>query len=200
MLPSILLVSRQSILNILIFLNTQTVYTPGNIPTAYLPGEKRAYRKGETVAVVLRVRNFGKEEVKFSYFHEEFRIGPTAVTDDGGRPVPLAGVNFAGVSLAKRLNVTLAPGTIKNATIEEVNEKAVVVSVSFGNKEKPTKLVNVRSARGVRVVASHVLYGVANNLPFEWKYVETLKGKVVSLRLLQDADGLVVVSIASGND
>ena len=89
--------------------------------------------------------------------------------------------------------------TLKNVTIDDVDEKAGTISVSFGNEEKPTKLVNVPLDKGVRVVASHVLPGTANNLPFEWAFVERLKGKTVSVRLIR-GDGLSIVSIASGND
>ena len=38
----------------------------------YRPGEKRVYRHGETVKLVVRVRNVGKEEVKFSVLPQEF--------------------------------------------------------------------------------------------------------------------------------
>jgi hypothetical protein len=90
--------------------------------------------------------------------------------------------------------------TIKDVTLTDVDEAGGTISVSFGKKDKPTKLVNVPLAEGVRVVASHVLPGSVNNLPFEWKYVENLKGKVVSIRVTVTATGLSVVSICSGND
>ena len=90
--------------------------------------------------------------------------------------------------------------TIKNVKIEDVDEKAGVVSVSFGDKQRPTRLSNLPLGKGVRVVASHVLPGVGNNLPFDWKRVDGLKGRIVSIRLMQVADRLEVVSIAFGND
>lgn len=89
---------------------------------------------------------------------------------------------------------------IKDVTIDQVDEAGGTISVSFGNKEKPTKLVNVPLGKGVRVVASHVLPGSVNHLPFEWDYVKRLQGKVVSVRLDVATAGLSVVSIASGND
>jgi hypothetical protein len=93
-----------------------------------------------------------------------------------------------------------APVTIKDVTIDQVDEAGGTISVSFGNKEKPTKLVNVPIGKGVRVVASHVLPGSVNHLPFRWEYVKRLQGKVVSVRLDATTTGLSVVSIASGND
>lgn len=89
---------------------------------------------------------------------------------------------------------------IKDVTIDQVDEAGGTISVSFGRKEKPTKLVNVPLGKEVRVVASHVLPGSVNNLPFEWEYVNRLRGKVVSVRLDATTAGLSVVSIASGND
>ena len=255
-----------------------------------LPGAKRAYRHGETVTLVVRVRNVGKETVKFEYvrqFLDENRPtvttaegknlaqsktdmlgfhGPTEVTLEPGKEVVLetrmhgaSGSPYAllpeggGLSTTKAWPLFVGTGkvslrfdavfgnsstgkikldpaleklgtgklelevgklerpevqpmpnavafTLKNATVDDVDAKSGVISVSFGNKEKPTRLVNVPLDAGARVVASHVLPGVANNLPFEWSHVERLKGKVVSVRLAQTADGLAVVSIASGND
>lgn len=255
-----------------------------------VPSDKRTFRHRETVTLVVRVRNVGKEVVKFQYLKQFLDETPLTVTDADGMPVPhpggkaiegehapvdvalkpgeevvlesktsgASGLPFefvplwSGVQTTTHRTVVAGPGkfgvqfervlgnsssgkmnldpaleklatgrleleigsvglevpakanpvtfTVKNATIDDVDEKAGVVSVSFGTKEKPTKLVNVPLDKGVRVVASHVLPGVANNLPFEWKYVERLKGKGVSVRLAQTADGLAVVSIASGND
>ena len=90
--------------------------------------------------------------------------------------------------------------TIKNVTIDEVDAKAEVVTVRFGNKEKPTKLVNVPLDKGVNVVASHVRPGGGSHMQPVLGQVELLTGKVASMRLVQTADGLVVVSISSGND
>jgi RNA polymerase sigma factor (sigma-70 family) len=97
----------------------------------YLPGEKRTYHTGETVAVVLRVRNVGKEELKFSYFREEFYERPPAVTDEGGKPVPLEGVSLSG--WPKRIEVNLAPG--KEVNLSELH--LVLRPASERGKERP---------------------------------------------------------------
>lgn len=89
---------------------------------------------------------------------------------------------------------------MKNVTIDQVDEKAGSISVSMGNGDKRTKLVNLPLDAGTRVVASHVRPGVANNLPFSWEYVKALQGKVVSLRLRVSDNGFLVESIAAGND
>ena len=54
----------------------------------YHPGQKRAYSHGETVRLVVRVRNVGKEEVKFQYLRQFFIETPPTVTDADGKPVP----------------------------------------------------------------------------------------------------------------
>ena len=100
----------------------------------------------------------------------------------------------------KPINVEKPTVTIKDVIIDQVDEAAGTISVSFGKKEKPTKLVNVPLAKGVRVVASHVLPGSVNHLPFRWEYVKNLQGKTVSVRLHVASTGLSVTSIASGND
>jgi hypothetical protein len=89
---------------------------------------------------------------------------------------------------------------MKDVIIDQVDEAAGTISISFGKKEKPTKLVNVPLAEEVRVVASNVLPGSVNNLPFRWEYVERLQGKTVSVRLHVESTGLSIISIASGND
>jgi RNA polymerase sigma factor (sigma-70 family) len=53
----------------------------------FRPGEKRAYHHGETVKLVVRVRNVGKEPVKFEYLKEFFMETPPTATDSQGKPV-----------------------------------------------------------------------------------------------------------------
>jgi hypothetical protein len=50
----------------------------------FRPGEKRAYSHGETVKVVLRVRNVGKEAVDFKYQGAFLRENPPKITDADG--------------------------------------------------------------------------------------------------------------------
>jgi hypothetical protein len=72
------------------------------------PGENRNSHHGETVTLVLGIRNVGKEEVKFSYLHPFVEHAP-AVTDTAGKPVPQLGVNK---EIGERTpgEVTVAPG------------------------------------------------------------------------------------------
>jgi RNA polymerase sigma factor (sigma-70 family) len=74
----------------------------------YPPGQKRAYSHGETVRLVVRVRNVGKEEVKFSYL-QPFIEHPLTVTDGDGKSVPQLGIND---EIGERLpgELKLAPG------------------------------------------------------------------------------------------
>jgi len=75
----------------------------------YRSGENRAYGPGETVKLVVRVRNVGKEAVKFEYLKEFFIETPPAVTDGEGKPVPL-GRRTAGGLVHVPVEVNLAPG------------------------------------------------------------------------------------------
>jgi hypothetical protein len=56
----------------------------------FKPGEQRAFTHGETVTLVVRVRNVGKEAVKFSYLRQfsPNELLPT-VTDGEGKPVSI---------------------------------------------------------------------------------------------------------------
>jgi RNA polymerase sigma factor (sigma-70 family) len=97
----------------------------------FRPGEKRAYRTGETVWLVVRVRNVGKKEVKFSYFNEFFYENPPAMTDGEGKPVYLEGFGFGGK--ARLVEVSLAPG--KEAELCELSLK--LKPASERGKERP---------------------------------------------------------------
>jgi RNA polymerase sigma factor (sigma-70 family) len=74
----------------------------------YKAGEKRAYSQGETVTLVVRVRNVGKEEVKFRYVRQFFLENPPVVMDDKGKSVPLERVTVFGFHAL--VPVDLAPG------------------------------------------------------------------------------------------
>ena len=73
-----------------------------------LPGAKRVYQHGETVTLVVRVRNVGKETVKFEYvkqFLDEHR--PTVTTADG-KALPQSGTTMLGTHGPTEVN--LEPG------------------------------------------------------------------------------------------
>ena len=74
----------------------------------YAPGQKRAYSHGETVTLVVRVRNVGKKEVKFQYVSQFLIEIPPTVTDGKGNRVPPALRTLFGIHLPKDVN--LAPG------------------------------------------------------------------------------------------
>jgi WD40 repeat protein len=74
----------------------------------YPPGQKRAYRQGETVPLVIRVRNVGNEAVSFQYVRQYFIENPPTVTDSAGKPVPLEKVRAFGFH--GFVDVTLAAG------------------------------------------------------------------------------------------
>jgi RNA polymerase sigma factor (sigma-70 family) len=74
----------------------------------YRPGEKRTYHHGETVTLVLRLRNVSDAEVKFSYLHPFCEHAPT-VTDGEGKPVPQRGV-ITELGERNPGEVRLAPG------------------------------------------------------------------------------------------
>jgi RNA polymerase sigma factor (sigma-70 family) len=75
----------------------------------FRPGEQRAYHTGETVKLVVRVRNVGKESVKLHYPSHHFIENPPAVADDKGKAVVLDGIALPGKP--RLLVVTVAPGT-----------------------------------------------------------------------------------------
>jgi hypothetical protein len=50
--------------------------------------ERGVYRHGQTVTLVVRVRNIGKEAANFQYLKEYFIEASAKVTDDKGEPVP----------------------------------------------------------------------------------------------------------------
>jgi hypothetical protein len=90
--------------------------------------------------------------------------------------------------------------TIKDATLTDIDEAGGTISLSFGKKDKPTKLENVPLADGVRLVASHIIPTFKNHLPFEWVNLKQMKGKVVSIRVRTSASGISVESISENND
>ena len=65
---------------------------------ASAPARSGPTRHGETVTLVVRVRNVGKEEVKFQYLREFFIENPPTVTDGEGKPVRLGRVSAFGTA------------------------------------------------------------------------------------------------------
>ncbi|MCI0637920.1 MAG: sigma-70 family RNA polymerase sigma factor [Gemmataceae bacterium] len=74
----------------------------------YHPGRKRAYNHGETIKVVLRVRNVGKEAVEFKHIWAFFVENPPVITDADGKLVQLPRVAAEG--LHRPRNPTVTPG------------------------------------------------------------------------------------------
>ncbi len=74
----------------------------------FRPGQKRAYHHGETVTLVVRVRNVSKEDVKFRYLKEFFMEKPPTVTGGEGKTIRLGGVDFFHVDIP--VDVNLTPG------------------------------------------------------------------------------------------
>ena len=72
-------------------------------------GEKRAYRRGETVTLVVRVRNVSKEAVTFQYAPAFLKENPPTVTGGDGKPIPLQSVALSGRTHPST-EVTLVPG------------------------------------------------------------------------------------------
>ncbi len=76
----------------------------------FKPGEKRTYHPGETVTLVIRVRNVGKEAVNVRYHPEFFDYPAPAVTDSKGKPITLERKDRDGGVLDRPVEVKLAPG------------------------------------------------------------------------------------------
>jgi hypothetical protein len=62
----------------------------------YLPGRRRTYYHGETVKLVLRVRNVGKEAVELKHIGAFFFENPPTITDADGKMVQLPRVSAEG--------------------------------------------------------------------------------------------------------
>jgi RNA polymerase sigma factor (sigma-70 family) len=91
----------------------------------YLPGRHRAYHTGETVTLVVRVRNVRKAAVKFQYLPQFFGYKGPAVTDRAGKPVDYPyGVDDTA-QVHRPANVTLAPG--KDLVLGEVTLPTAVL-------------------------------------------------------------------------
>ncbi len=94
-------------------------------------GQKRPYYHGKTVTLVYRVRNVGKNEVKFEYPKEVFEELPYHAVDSTSKPIPQEGAVFSGTET--RVQVTLAP----SQEIELFKNK---IELRPGNKASPHSL------------------------------------------------------------
>jgi hypothetical protein len=72
------------------------------------PAAKRVYHYGETVTLVIRVRNVGKETVKFKYIRQFLDENPPTVTDADGKTVPQHRTSVLGFH--PPVEVSLEPG------------------------------------------------------------------------------------------
>ena len=98
----------------------------------FRPGEKQAYRHGETVKLVVRVRNVGKEAVKFEYLREYFVETPPTVTDAKGKSIPQP-ERIVMARLHQPVKVSLEPGKEIDLTgSSPVYERTLVISPAFG--------------------------------------------------------------------
>jgi hypothetical protein len=75
---------------------------------ALRPGEKRVYRQGEVITLVVRVRNVSKETVKFKYIRQFLDENPPTVTDADGKTVPQHRTSVLGFHAP--VEVSLEPG------------------------------------------------------------------------------------------
>lgn len=99
----------------------------------YKRGQKRAYRHGETLTLVVRVRNIGKEEVNFQYVRP-FVEGPATVVDVEGKRVPQSDIHIPPLNVTQ-VQVKLAPG--KEVELHELKRELRPASES-GDKKLST--------------------------------------------------------------
>ena len=97
-------------------------------------GQKRAYSHGETVTLVVRVRNVGKEEVTFQYVPAFFQETLPTVTHGTGEPVhPIRGLTAPGKTHPATA-VTIAPG--KEVELYEWNARLANDPVAGGADDR----------------------------------------------------------------
>ena len=97
-------------------------------------GQKRAYSHGETVTLVVRIRNVGKEEVTFQYVPAFFQETLPTVKHGTGEPVlPIRGVSAPGKTHPATA-VTIAPG--KEVELYEWNARLANDPVAGGADDR----------------------------------------------------------------
>jgi RNA polymerase sigma factor (sigma-70 family) len=113
-------------------------------------GEKRVYTHGETVTLVVRVRNVGKAEVTFQYLRQFFIENPPTVLDEKGKQVSLGRSTYLGSHIP--VDVNLAVGM-------EIELYERRLELGSGNE------------KGIGVPKSSVLYGTGK---FQVQYKKVL--------------------------
>jgi RNA polymerase sigma factor (sigma-70 family) len=95
-------------------------------------GDVRAYHPGETVPLSIRVRNNGKETVKFEYLRQYFMEMPPTVTDGAGNPFPRVRYRVSG-EVHLPVEVNLEPG-------KEIELHEMKLELKPGNKTASGKV------------------------------------------------------------
>jgi RNA polymerase sigma factor (sigma-70 family) len=75
---------------------------------AFRPAGRRVYHYGETITLVVRVRNVGKKAVKLQYLEQYLDENPPTVTDADGKAAPQNRIAVLGFHVP--VEVTLEPG------------------------------------------------------------------------------------------
>jgi hypothetical protein len=139
----------------------------------YLPGQRRTYHTGETVTLVARVRNVGKEAVKCQYIPEFFMENPPTVTDVEGKQVHF---QYGVIELTDGhsvVDVNLAPG--KEIKLGEVK----LLTTLLGTGKFTLQYERVfRNTWGATITLDPALTKLATGeLELEVKDAETLPDK-----------------------
>lgn len=133
----------------------------------YHPGQKRAYSHGETVRLVVRIRNVGKEGVKFQYLGKFFVETPPTVTDAEGKPVPCGdSLDAMGIHVPKEVN--LAPR--KEVELYELRLRprpASEVDLRPSHEVGPEGLVEMLWASGKVYVQYERVFGNSSSGPIK---------------------------------
>jgi RNA polymerase sigma factor (sigma-70 family) len=99
------------------------------------PAGRRAYHLGETVTLSVRVRNVGKETVKFNYIRQFLDENPPVVTDAGGQTIPQHKLTMLGFH--SPMEVSLSPG--KEIELESRLALRYVLRPASGGGKPTTK-------------------------------------------------------------
>lgn len=80
----------------------------------FRPGEHRVYHPGETVTLVVRLKNVDEDKAKYSYRPDLFYKNPPSVTDGDGMPVAFEGlpVRVKGKGFKRWVDVELTRGVV----------------------------------------------------------------------------------------